>query len=247
MQATLCPPRAGGGTGSMRLVGGASRRAAGTERPAHHHRTDRHRLGGGGELRDGERRGHAGEPGGVGPPLGRCGDPRICSRSTGCRSTSPQKTLPIAQQRGSNLLGQIVTTLQDGHKFPGAPNVAEPVRSAILIGHEANIAHVERLLNLGWQVPGLPGQRGIARQRARLRAVPRGLDGPALRAAGPFRPDARTDAPGDRSQPCRAAGRRWRSTCRPAPPMRTSSPARWSASSRSPTAAIDPGCVTIRP
>ncbi len=65
-----------------------------------------------------------------------------------------EKTLPIAQQRGSNLLSQIVTTLQDGHKFPGAPNIAEPVRLAILIGHEANVAHIERLLNLGWQIPG---------------------------------------------------------------------------------------------
>ena len=66
-----------------------------------------------------------------------------------------QKTLPIAQQRGSNLLSQIVATIQDGHKFPGTPNIAEPVRLAILIGHEANVAHIERLLNLGWQVPGL--------------------------------------------------------------------------------------------
>ena len=65
-----------------------------------------------------------------------------------------EKTLPIAQQRGSNLLSQVVTTLQDGHKFPGAPNVAEPVRLAILIGHEHNIAHIERLLNLAWEIPG---------------------------------------------------------------------------------------------
>jgi 4-phytase/acid phosphatase len=65
-----------------------------------------------------------------------------------------EKTLPIAQQRGSNLLSQVVTTLQDGHKFPGAPNIAEPVRLAILIGHEHNIAHIERLLNLAWEIPG---------------------------------------------------------------------------------------------
>jgi 4-phytase/acid phosphatase len=65
-----------------------------------------------------------------------------------------EKTLPIAQQRGSNLLSQIVTTLQDGHKFPGAPDIAEPVRFAILVGHEANVAHVERLLNLAWEIPG---------------------------------------------------------------------------------------------
>jgi 4-phytase/acid phosphatase len=65
-----------------------------------------------------------------------------------------EKTLPIARQRGSNLLSQIVTTLQDGHKFPGAPNVAEPVRLAILIGHETNISHIERLLNLAWEMPG---------------------------------------------------------------------------------------------
>jgi 4-phytase / acid phosphatase len=65
-----------------------------------------------------------------------------------------EKTLPIAQQHGSNLLSQIVATLQDGHKFPGAPNVAEPVRLALLIGHETNVAHIERLLNLGWHIPG---------------------------------------------------------------------------------------------
>ena len=65
-----------------------------------------------------------------------------------------EKTPPIAQQRGSNLLSQIVATLQDGHRFPGAPNIAEPVRLAILIGHEANVAHIERLLNLAMAIPG---------------------------------------------------------------------------------------------
>ena len=40
-----------------------------------------------------------------------------------------EKTPPIAHQHGSNLLSQVVTTLQDGHKFPGAPNAAQPVRS----------------------------------------------------------------------------------------------------------------------
>lgn len=65
-----------------------------------------------------------------------------------------QKTLPIARQRGSNLLSQIVTTLQNGHRFPGAPNIAEPVRLAILVGHDTNIANIERLLNLGWSISG---------------------------------------------------------------------------------------------
>jgi len=64
------------------------------------------------------------------------------------------KTLPIARQRGSNLLSQIVTTLQDGHKFPGAPDIAEPVRLALLVGHQTNIASIERLLNVSWQIPG---------------------------------------------------------------------------------------------
>ena len=65
-----------------------------------------------------------------------------------------EKTLPIARQRGSNLLSQIVTTLQNGHNFPGAPNIAEPVRLAILIGHDTNIANIARLLNIGWEIPG---------------------------------------------------------------------------------------------
>ncbi|CAN5799912.1 AppA family phytase/histidine-type acid phosphatase [soil metagenome] len=65
-----------------------------------------------------------------------------------------EKTLPIARQRGSNLLSQITTTLQDGHKFPGQPKVAEPVRFALLVGHHTNIANVARLLNVGWQIEG---------------------------------------------------------------------------------------------
>jgi 4-phytase/acid phosphatase len=65
-----------------------------------------------------------------------------------------QKTLPIARQRGSNLLSQIITTLVDGHKFPGLPVVAEPVRFALLVGHDTNLANVSRLLNLNWQIPG---------------------------------------------------------------------------------------------
>ncbi|MDP1748127.1 MAG: hypothetical protein Q8L22_01615 [Reyranella sp.] len=65
-----------------------------------------------------------------------------------------EKTRPIAQQKGSNLLAQIVTTLQDGHKFPGAPNIAEPVRFAMLIGHDTNLANVAGLLNLDWEIPG---------------------------------------------------------------------------------------------
>lgn len=65
-----------------------------------------------------------------------------------------EKTLPIARQRGSALLNQILTTLQNGHNFPGAPNIAEPVRLALLIGRDTNIANVERLLNLGWSIPG---------------------------------------------------------------------------------------------
>lgn len=64
------------------------------------------------------------------------------------------KTLPIARQRGSNLLAQIVASLQDGHKFPGLQALAEPVRLGLLVGHDNNIASVSRLLNIGWQIPG---------------------------------------------------------------------------------------------
>jgi 4-phytase / acid phosphatase len=65
-----------------------------------------------------------------------------------------QKTLPIARQHGSNLMAQIVQTLQDGHKFPGLRALAEPVRLGLLVGHDTNIASVSRLLNIGWQIPG---------------------------------------------------------------------------------------------
>lgn len=64
------------------------------------------------------------------------------------------KTLPIARQHGSNLMAQIVMTLQDGHKFPGLQALAEPVRLGLLVGHDTNIASVSRLLNIGWQIPG---------------------------------------------------------------------------------------------
>ncbi|MBM3647871.1 MAG: histidine-type phosphatase [Alphaproteobacteria bacterium] len=64
------------------------------------------------------------------------------------------KTLPIARQRGSNLLAQITATLQDGHKFPGLQSLAEPLRFGLLIGHEGNVANIARLLNVGWQIPG---------------------------------------------------------------------------------------------
>ncbi len=65
-----------------------------------------------------------------------------------------QKTRPIARQKGSNLLAQIVATLQDGHKFPGAPNAAQPVRFGMLVGHDTNIVNVAGLLNVGWKIPG---------------------------------------------------------------------------------------------
>ena len=65
-----------------------------------------------------------------------------------------QKTLPIARQHGSNLMAQIVQTLQNGHKFPGLRALAEPVRLGLLVGHDTNIANVSRLLNIGWQIPG---------------------------------------------------------------------------------------------
>ena len=65
-----------------------------------------------------------------------------------------EKTLPIARQRGSNLLSQITATLQDGHNFPGMPRVAEPVRLAILVSHDNNLANIARLLNVGWRIEG---------------------------------------------------------------------------------------------
>ena len=79
---------------------------------------------------------------------------RICSRSTGWKSTSRRRPCRSPSQRGSNLLAQIVTTLQDGHKFPGLQGLAEPVRLGLLVGHDTNIANIARLLNIGWQIAG---------------------------------------------------------------------------------------------
>lgn len=64
------------------------------------------------------------------------------------------KTPMLARQRGSNLLSQVLATLQDGHNFPGQPRIAEPVRFALLVGHSTNLANLSRLLNIGWQIPG---------------------------------------------------------------------------------------------
>lgn len=65
-----------------------------------------------------------------------------------------EKTRPIARQKGSNMLAQITAALQDGHRFPGAPNTAQPVRFGMLIGHDTNILNVAGLLNLGWEIKG---------------------------------------------------------------------------------------------
>jgi 4-phytase/acid phosphatase len=65
-----------------------------------------------------------------------------------------QKTHEIARQRGSNLMTQVVTSLQNGHKFPGLQQLAQPLRLGVLVGHDTNIANISRLLNLGWDVPG---------------------------------------------------------------------------------------------
>ncbi len=65
-----------------------------------------------------------------------------------------QKTLPIARQHGSNLVAQIVASLQNGHNFPGIQSLAEPVRLGLLVGHDTNLANVSRLLNVGWRIPG---------------------------------------------------------------------------------------------
>lgn len=65
-------------------------------------------------------------------------------------------TKPIAAQKGSNLLSQVLATLQDGHKFPGMPVAAEPVRFALLVGHEPNIANLAGLLDLAWHAPSFP-------------------------------------------------------------------------------------------
>ncbi len=70
-----------------------------------------------------------------------------------------EKTPEIARQHGSNMLNQIATTLESGHKFPGALPVGQPVRFGLFVGHETNIYNVSSLLDLTWQVPGfLPGE-----------------------------------------------------------------------------------------
>jgi 4-phytase/acid phosphatase len=70
-----------------------------------------------------------------------------------------QKTKPLAQQRGSNLLSLIGAILVNGHSFPGHAATGQPVRLGILVGHDSNIHNLAALLDITWQIPGfLPGQ-----------------------------------------------------------------------------------------
>ena len=70
-----------------------------------------------------------------------------------------QKTKPIAQQRGSNLLSLIGAILVNGHSFPGHAATGQPVRLGFLVGHESNIHNLAALLDLTWQISGfLPGE-----------------------------------------------------------------------------------------
>jgi 4-phytase/acid phosphatase len=67
--------------------------------------------------------------------------------------------MPIAQQRGSNLLTLIGAILVNGHSFPGHAATGQPVRLGFLVGHESNIHNIAALLGLTWQIPGfLPGE-----------------------------------------------------------------------------------------
>lgn len=70
-----------------------------------------------------------------------------------------QKTKPIAQQRGSNLLSLVGAILVNGHSFPGHAATGQPVRLGLLVGHQSNIHNIAALLGLTWQIPGyLPAE-----------------------------------------------------------------------------------------
>ena len=157
-----------------------------------------------------------------------------------------EKTRPIAQQKGSNLLAQILATLQDGHRFPGAPNVAQPVRFAMLIGHDTNIANIAGLLNLDWQIPGFqendasPGGalafellKEVRTGQRYVRLAYYAQTPQQLRQATPLNLD---NPPGMVAVPLQACSEQeYNRAC---PLQRFVEIA---------TAAIDPGCVTIKP
>lgn len=88
------------------------------------------------------------------------------------------KTPAVARAKGSNMLAQIVATLVDGHAFPGLGKRPDPVRFALLVGHEATIAHLQAMLKLGWQIPGFQANEatpGGALAFELYREVPSGL------------------------------------------------------------------------
>jgi 4-phytase/acid phosphatase len=89
-----------------------------------------------------------------------------------------QRTLTVARQKGSNMLAQVMATLLDGHNFPGVGQRPDPVRFALLVGHEENISQLQSLLKLGWQIPGFPqyaATPGGALAFELYREVPSGL------------------------------------------------------------------------
>ena len=144
-----------------------------------------------------------------------------------------EKTRPIAQQRDRTCWRRSSATLQNGHKFPGAPNIAEPVRFGMLIGHDTNIVNVAGLLNLGWEIPGYQDNEAPPGSALAFELLREGRRASAM-CGWPTTP----------RRPSRCARRRrsispshpawWRSTCRPAAYDPRRGHARSSASSRSP-------------
>ena len=106
-----------------------------------------------------------------------------------------QRTPVIARQKGSNMLAQILTTLQDGHKFPGAPAAAEPARLALLVGHDTNIANIAGLLNASWEIPGFQPNDASPGGALAFELFREVRYRPALCAVGLLCADARADAP----------------------------------------------------
>jgi 4-phytase/acid phosphatase len=157
-----------------------------------------------------------------------------------------QKTKVIAQQKGSNMLAQIVATLLDGHKFPGLAAGAQPVRFALLVGLDDNISYLQGLLNLNWEIPGFqpvepsPGgalafelfrEIGTGQRYVRLAFYAQTLQ--QLRQATPL---SFADPPGLQAVDLPA--------CSTYAHERACPLERFVEIAK---AAIDPGCVTIRP
>ena len=82
------------------------------------------------------------------------GDPQSAQDPPAGRSTSPRRPCRLRSSAARTCSARSSRPFRTATNSPARPISPSRCGLAILIGHEANVAHIERLLNLGWQIPG---------------------------------------------------------------------------------------------